>query len=414
MVIGHACRRPNVGDRTNPFTPGSGLDPPYLAGREKELRAFDDMLRNVARGKVNNMVLYGLRGVGKTVLLRRFASVCRDKKFLPVTRYQYTPKDSDPNEFTAGIKHAVRSAIESSSRMEAAKGRLRSAGRHLKPASIGVPGLAYYEPSYAHGGRVPLGDHLTDYLAKNWKIIDGLGYDGAIFFLDEFHTVRDSKKDGWYALADFLGAVNDVQKDGCRYSLVLSGLPPVLRNIMAARSYAERMFGMVEVSALSLPDGRQAITKPLGDAGVEFTSALVDAVVKDSGGYPYFVQFFACEILQRTDAAKIDVKEYRRIKDGLVGKLYREFFSQRMAGISASERNTLYHMSRMPEADMRFSPIVNSTGRTKGAISSNLKRLEKKGLVYRHNHGLYAFALPMLGSYLSHTMAPGAALPDTS
>lgn len=211
-----------------------------------------------------------------------------------------------------------------------------------------------------------------------------------------------------------MGAVNEVQKDGCRYSLVLSGLPPVLRNIVAARSYAERMFGVVEVSALSLPDGRQAITKPLADAGVEFTSALVDAVVKDSGGYPYFIQFFACEILQRTDAAKIGVREYRRIKDGLVGKLYREFFGQRMVGISASEKDALYHMSRMPETDMRFSPIVNSTGRSKGAISSHLKRLEKKGIVYRHNHGLYAFALPMLGSYLSHTMAPGAALTDTS
>lgn len=400
-----------MGDRVNPFTPGSGLDPPYLAGREKELCAFDDMLRNVARGKVNNMVLYGLRGVGKTVLLRRFANVCRSKKFLPVARYQYGPKDSDPNEFTAGIKHVMRGAIESSSRVEAAKGRLRSAGQHLKPASVGVPGLAYYEPSYDRGGRVPLGDHLADYLAKNWKIIDGLGYDGAILLLDEFHTVSDSKKDGWYTLADFLGAVNEVQKDGCRYSLVLSGLPPVLKHVKAARSYAERMFGMVEVSVLSRSDGRQAITRPLEDAGIGFTPSLVDAVVEDSGGYPYFIQFFACEILQRTDTPKIGMKEYKRIKNSMVGKLYREFFDQRMVDTSASEKNTLYHMSQMPEVGMRFSSIVNATGRSKGVVSSHLKRLEKKGIVYRHNHGLYAFALPMLRSYLSHAMAAGSDTP---
>ena len=88
-----------MSDRANPFTPGPGLDPPHLAGREEELRTFDSTLQNTARGKASNIMLYGLRGVGKTVLLRKFAGICRDKKFLPIARYQYSHKDSNPDEF---------------------------------------------------------------------------------------------------------------------------------------------------------------------------------------------------------------------------------------------------------------------------------------------------------------------------
>ena len=398
-----------MGDRINPFTPGPGLDPPYLAGRETELRAFDDMLGNVARGKANNMVMYGLRGAGKTVLLRRFASVCRGKNFLPMARYQYGPKDSDPGVFAAGIKRMVRSAVETSSKAGAARGKIRPAGRRPEPAPAGVRGHACREPPCAGGGRVPLVDQLADHLAKNWEAIDGLGYDGAAFLLDDFHAVGDSERGGRYALADFLGAVNEVQKDGCRYSLVLSGLPSVLRNVGAARSYAERMFGAMEVPCLSLPDGRQAVARPLAGAGVGFTSALVDAVVEDSGGHPYFVQFFASEILRRTDAQRVGVREYRRIKDGIVASLCRELFGRRMAGAGAGEKDDLRRMSMMPEAGVGPSSIASATGRSRGAVASHLRRLEKRGVVYRRGRGLYAFALPMLGSYLPRAMAAGDA-----
>lgn len=390
-----------MNERVNPFTPGPGLNPPYLAGREDEMRAFDALLENVARGRPSNMILHGLRGVGKTVLLRRFAGACGGKKFLPLARYQYRLRDSDPDEFTAGIKRVMRHAIESSSTEGVAKGRLRSAGGRLQPAPVDASGIAC-EPSRAGGRREPLSDHLVDYLAKNWKIIEGIGYGGAVFLLDEFHAVSDVKKDGWYALTDFLGAVNEAQKDGCRYSLVLSGLPSVLKNVKMARPYAERMFGLVEVPNLSRADGRRAIVRPLASIGVEFAPALVDAVVEDSARHPYFIQFFACEILRRIAAQRIGMKEYKTIRGDLVRRLYSEFFDRRLAGASHGEKSTLYHMSGMPEDDMRFTSIVSATGRSKGAISSYLKRLEQKGLIYRRRHGHYAFALPLLKPYLSY------------
>ena len=364
------------------------------------------MLQSIGDGKVANLLLYGLRGVGKTVLLKRFAESCRNKNFLPALRSQYSQKDSDPDEFTAGIKHVLRSAVGASSPLESTKGKIRLVGKYLKPASVGVPGLVYYEPSYTHGRQEPLVDHLAEYLIKNWQIIKDLGYKGTVFFLDEFHTLNDVKKNNWYVVADFLGAVNEAQKAGCGYSLVLSGLPILRKNIKTSRSYTERMFSLLEVSNLEPHDAKAALVRPLAGIGRHFSPRLVDAVINDTEGYPYFIQFFACEILQQIGKQKIGIKEYRSIRGGVIDRLYADFFDQRIADISAKEKNTLYHMSCMAEADMQFSLISNGIGGSKGAVSSHLHRLERKGLVYRHNHGLYKFALPMLRPYLLARHAP--------
>ena len=394
-----------MGSRANPFTPGSGLDPPYLAGREDELRVFDDMLRRVEDGGVGNIMLHGLRGVGKTVLLGRFAGACHDKGFLALTRYQYGLKDSNPDMFTDNIKYVLRSAVESHSKIESVKGKLRLAKEYTKPSAVGVPGIVYYEPSHSCDRKTPLVDYLADYLVKNWKIIDELGYKGAVFLFDEFHMICDIKKNDWHVLADFLGAMNEVQRRGYRYSLVLSGLPMLLKNVKTARSYTERMFKLVELSHLSKHDGRRAIVRPLVDVDRSFSPGLVDAILEDAGGYPYFIQFIACDVLQRFAKKKIGLNEYKSVRCDLIRSLRSGFFDQRMADLTSRERNVLYLMSRMPELDMEFSLILNATGYSKGALSSHLRRLGDKGIIYRHNRGHYKFALPMLKPYLDSAHA---------
>ncbi len=313
---------------------------------------FDEVLEGNRVGNMKNVLLHGLRGVGKTVLLRKFASMCRDEKFLPVVRHLYGPGDSDPVQFASGLKHALRGSIESSSRVEAAKGKLRTAGQYLKPSTVGISGLVY-EPSYDRDVQEPLTDHLVDYLTRNWKIVNDLGYVGVVFLLDEFHTVNDVK-DKWHTLGDFLGAVNNVQMQGQRYSLVLSGLPILVKNIKAGRSYTERTFKVTEVTGLSRLDAKKAILHPLNAVNRRFSPGLVNAVVKDAGGYPYFIQFFGCEILQRTPKDAVGLRDYKSVRTDILHSLYDDFFDLRMVDLIPGEKNTLYHMSLIPEADMSF------------------------------------------------------------
>ena len=139
--------------RPNPFRPCAGADPPYLAGREGELDVFDAVLRYARGGNVKNVLLYGLRGVGKTVLLGRFASMCRDAKFLPVPRRMCGPGDSDPGRLASGLKRALCCAVEAAQRAEEAKAGLRPAGRRPEPpAAAGVPRLGRGLPRGGGGG----------------------------------------------------------------------------------------------------------------------------------------------------------------------------------------------------------------------------------------------------------------------
>ena len=124
------------------------------------------MVDRICDGQAENIILYGLRGVGKTVLMRTFNKMCIDNGLLPLSKAQFSKKHSDPAEFAKALKHSVKTGIETFSRLEKAKRRFFAAVRYAKPKSVGVPGIMYYEPSYEPGDQTPYESHLEDYLGS--------------------------------------------------------------------------------------------------------------------------------------------------------------------------------------------------------------------------------------------------------
>lgn len=390
--------------RANPFRPGSGLQPPYLAGRDGELARFSQMLQQVREGQAHNLALQGLRGMGKTVLLKEFAKVCTDKRFLPVTRLQFSSKHSDPAEFIRALQYDLDGAMGHLSGVKKTKQDLPYAAWQVRPRKIDVMGV---RRKFRHGpaGRMPLENQITDYLEKWWKAVQESGYNGVVLLFDEFHTVVDVKSNNWYVLTDFVGAVNEIQSRGCRCSLVLCGLPALMPNVMAARSYAERMFGVMNISDLDRENARAAISKPLEDTAWCFSDDLISEIAQDTDGYPYFIQFFCREIISRVGKEHIILDDYGKIKDRLIWDLGRDFFDQRIEPLSAAQERVLYSAASLPDPDLEFSSIQKSLDVGKGSLSSHLKRLEEKGLIYRSGRGTYRLAMPLLGKYLRLRMS---------
>lgn len=388
-----------MSNHANPFRPGSGLQPPYLAGRDEELTRFSQMLQQIQEGQVRNLMVQGLRGVGKTALLKEFVNMCADNKFLPVTRLRFSSKHSDPAEFTRALQHDLDSAMGSLYRVEKTKQKLQDAARQMRPQKIDVMGVGW-EFKHHPASRVPLENQIIDYLEKWWKVVQENGYNGIVLLFDEFHTVVDVKANSWYILTDFIGAVNEIQPSGCRYSLVLCGLPTLIPNVKAARSYAERMFGVMNVSNLDEKNARVAISKPLENTAWHFSDDLISAIVQDTDSYPYFIQFFCREIISRVGKDHIALDDYEKIKDRLIGDLGRDFFDQRIEPLSVAQKRVLYSAASLPDPDLEFSSIQKSLDMGKGSLSSHLKRLEEKGLIYRSGRGTYRLAMPLLGKYL--------------
>jgi len=385
----------------NPFNPGSGVPPPYLAGRKAHIKTFDSMLSSVEDGHIENLVAHGLRGTGKTVLLEEFYRLCLKRNFLPIKRLQFSKKYCEPDEFGIAFKYDVKTAVETFSKLEWVKGKAEAVIAYIKPKRIGIPDVVYYEPGYTRGKNVPFEDYLKSYLLKNSQVFEHAGFNGVIFLLDEFHTVVDIPRIGHYVLSDFIAAMNDVQRDGCKYFCVLAGLPNLMLNIKKARSYSERMFKSLEVGNLAEDDAVSAIEEPLKGSGYRFTESLVNKVVEETGGYPYFIQFYGKEIISNINKPKIDLNDFERTRPVIVKQLDDGFFSPRFELASEQEQKVLCAMTRIKSRDMRFSQIKEISRIDRRDLSTHLRRLESKGLVYQHHKEVFRFCLPLLGNFLS-------------
>ena len=375
------------------------MDPPYLAGRDTELDKFSQMLYNIRDEQVENLMIYGIHGVGKTVLLNKFVKLCIKENFLPVTQFQYSERFASSREFINIFKHDLDHAIETFSKVEKTKGKIQSAAKYLKPTNIGMPGVMSYEPSYDSDDQTPLMHQIINHMDKKWSVIKNSNYDGVVFLFDEFHTVYDIKEKR-YTLADFIGALNEIQRKGHPYSAVLCGLPTLPINLKAARSYSERMFKTMQISNLDEADAIKAITKPLEKTDWSFSDDLISAIVQDTDRYPYFIQFYSKEIINQVRKKDIKLDDYTAIKDSILEALEKDFFDQRMESLTDLQKKLLYTIAKLEQTDMAFGLIHESTNMSKGALGKNLRRLEDRGTIYKQTHGIYRFSIPLFRTYL--------------
>ena len=241
---------------------------------------------------------------------------------------------------------------------------------------------------------------MEDYLIKAWETLKKCSLNGVVFLLDEFHAIRDIKVNKWYVLTDLIGTFNTLQMKGYRYSLVLCGLPPMLRNVKESRSYSERMFTVMPISNLHENDAKNAILEPIRTIHRSFSDELVSAIVDDVDRYPYFIQFFSSEIIEKTDKSHLDLDDYNAVRDNILEKLGSDFFAQRMESLSGNQKKILYAMAAMPEEDANFSSICATAHLDKDPVTTHLKRLEEKGLIYKPQRGYYCFSMPLFQKYL--------------
>ncbi|MGI0073187.1 MAG: AAA family ATPase [Nitrosotalea sp.] len=384
----------------NPFNPGSGAPPPYLAGRQEHLARFEQMLKSINDGHVENLIVYGLRGTGKTVLMEEFSKLCVSHGFLPIKRAQFSKKYCDPDEFTKALKYDIKTAMGTFSRVKRIKDKFTSILSYVRPKHVGIPDVFYYEPSYSSASGVPFEDHLKEYLTKNWKIFENSNYKGVIFLFDEFHSIYDVPYKKWFVLSDFMGVLNEVQKAGCKYFAVFSGLPNLHLNIKEARSYSERMYKSLEVGNLGKEEAAFAITKPLDKSEYKFEKPLVEKIVTETGQYPYFIQFYCKELINMSDKKKISLSNYDRISPMITKQLDDDFFDPRLEILSDDEQKVIIAMAGATVTDIPFDFIKKRTRMERTTLSKYMKRLEEKGLIYNYKRGIYRFSVPLLKQYL--------------
>ena len=387
----------------NPFKPGAGHPPPYLAGRETEKKEFKNLLDQET--VLNNLVITGLRGVGKTVLLEELKPIAAKEKWLWVGTD--LSESTSVNEETVALRLMTDLSLVTSSIIL----RKESVGVGFSKITIQENKLTYSALKGLYS-EIPglVADKLKTILEFVWSCTKGLGAKGIIFAYDEAQTMSDHADKDQYPLSLLLDVFQSIQKKNVPFMLVMVGLPTLFPKLVEARTFAERMFNVQMLSKLNTQASREAITKPFerSDLTVQFSKSTIDLIIKTSGGYPYFIQFICKELFDAfTQQLTLDGRISPIPFDGIIKKLDKDFFAGRWAKATDRQRQLLSIISRLENCDEEFTvqEIVLESKKTKSPFGAShvnqmLAALGNSGLIYKNRHGRYAFAVPLLGQFI--------------
>ena len=392
---------------SNPFRPGAGHHPPYLAGRHAERKEF---LRLLGQSTIlENMVLTGLRGVGKTVLLDSFKPLAMSRGWVWV--------GTDLSESTSISEHnmAIRlctdlSPVTSSLVVETEEVRRVGFVADTDQISRTLTYQVLIE-LYKHIPGLSL-DKIKGVLEIAWRALSKeQNVRGIIFAYDEAQNLADQSAKDQFPLSLLLDCFQSLQRKGLPLMLVLTGLPTLFPKLVEARTFSERMFRVVFLQSLNESESEEAIREPVEDAEcpVRLSDDSVNTIINMSGGYPYFIQFICREVydafIQRIDkgeSASVPVAEIEQ-------KLDTDFFAGRWARASDRQRALLFVISRLESCDDEFTvqEVVEESKRaldkpfSSSHVNQMLVALASQGLVYKNRHGKYSFAVPLLGQFIS-------------
>ena len=398
----------------NPFRPGAGHTPPFLAGRKEERREFLKLLDQEVI--LANLLLTGLRGVGKTVLLDTFKPLAVQQGWLWVGADLSESTTVDEERLATRILTDVALAT-SSFVYDRREVRRPGFGRQvdLFDATLDYPTLrAVYEQT---GGLVA--DRLKAALAFVWRALRAAPNPprGIVFAYDEAQNMADHAGKDEYPLSVMLDVFQSIQRQGVRFLLALTGLPTLFPKLVEARTYSKRMFRVLFLNRLDPPDVREAIVRPIqeDDCPISFTEESIRQIERHSGGYPYFIQFicheafdvFVSQITTGSSHPGVPINE-------ITARLDSDFFAGRWSRVTDRQRDLLYVVSRLddPESEFSVQEIVELSrelpvkGFSPSHASQILAALINSGIVFRNRHGKYSFAVPLLGGFIRRQYPP--------
>ena len=392
---------------SNPFRPGAGHQPPYLAGRHEEREEFRRLLGQSTI--LENMVLTGLRGVGKTVLLDSF------KPLATSLGWVWVGTDLSESTSISEDNMAIRictdlSPVTSSLVVETEEVRRVGFAADTDQISRTLTYQVLIE-IYKHIPGLSL-DKIKGVLEIAWRALSKEQHvRGIIFAYDEAQNLADQSAKDQFPLSLLLDCFQSLQRKGLPLILVLTGLPTLFPKLVEARTFSERMFRIVFLQSLDKSESEEAIRRPVEDAKcpVRLSDDSVNTIINMSGGYPYFIQFICREVydafIQRIDKGERTSVPAAEIEQ----KLDTDFFAGRWARASDRQRALLFVISRLESCDDEFTvqEVVEESKRAlaKPFSSSHanqmLVALASQGLVYKNRHGKYSFAVPLLGKFIS-------------
>jgi hypothetical protein len=386
--------------RRNPYTPNAGARPPALVGRDDQLLTFDLLLDRLLDGRPEqSMIITGLRGVGKTVLLGEFRSRANGRGWA-VVEAEVSKHDDD--DFRRVIGREARRALFEIAPFAKWTDKARRAAAAVKNFSVKVNP----DGSVAVGLDVPtiegLADSgmidadLTDVLVSLGEAASDHGT-GVVFLLDEiqFLTTRQ--------LEALIAALHRTVQRALPVTMVAAGLPQLPELAGEAKSYAERLFKFPAIGQLTPEDATAALVTPAQNEGADYHRDAASFITDYTEGYPYFVQEFGKAVWDLATGPVVTLDEARIAQTVVEDKLDSSFFNVRIDRTTDLERAYLRAMAELGSAPQSANDVATLIDRSSQQAGPTRARLIEKGLLYTPAYGFAGFTVPQFDRYLKRT-----------
>lgn len=380
----------------NPFSPGAGSPPPELVGRDLILEEARILLARVkAKKPEKSLLLTGLRGVGKTVLLNEIERLARANEYRTIAIEAHEDKALGPL-----LAAHLRALLFELDRIAGAGDKVKRGLRVLR-SFIGALKVTYNDITVGldidpEKGSADSGDLEID-LPSLFIAIGEAAEDrncAVAIFIDEIQYFSPKE------LGALIMAMHKVQQRQLPLVLLGAGLPILPGLAGEAKSYAERLFSFPDVGALSEEDAAKALREPVKAVGVAFESLALKEVFRLTKGYPYFLQEWGYQAWNLAVASPITLQVVHDSTAAVIPRLDQNFFRVRYDRLTPSEKNFLRAMAQLGPGAIRTGDIADALGVKVTSLGPGRAKLIRKGMIYSPAHGDMAFTVPLFDEFM--------------
>lgn len=386
----------------NPYAPGAGTPPPELAGRDELREAVRIAMERVRRGlPTKSVLMVGLRGVGKTVLLDRMREDA-EASGIQTVRVEAPEGRSLPALLAPQLRQALLRLSRNERAQALAQRGLRALAGFAKALKVKYADIEVGIDLEPEAGLADNGDLEQDLQA----LLEAAGAaaqradTALVMFIDELQYVQEDE------LAALITSLHRCAQRRLPITLVGAGLPQLRGRMGQAKSYAERMFDFPEVGPLSETSAADAIAKPAQVHGVEYQDAAVRQVVTETRGYPYFLQEWGKHSWDTAQESPITVADVRAASASAIAALDESFFRVRFDRLTPAEKKYLRAMADLGPGPHRSGDIADRLRRKVTSLGPVRNQLIAKGMIWSPNHGDTAFTVPLFDEFMRRIM-PG-------
>jgi hypothetical protein len=384
----------------NPFAPGAGTPPPELAGRGAILERVDITLGRVKQGRsAKSVLLIGLRGVGKTVLLNRIHTMAEDAGYKSVFKEAHEDKPL-PALLVPALRQLLLSLDQVGKLSEKVKRGLRVLKSFASSLKVKYGELEVnldIDPERGIGDSGDIEIDLPDLLVAVAEA--GLARKKPIaLIIDELQYLNEVE------LSALIMGMHKIAQRQLPMVLFGAGLPQLVGNTGKSKSYAERLFDFPDVGPLKKQDAELAIVEPITREGERIAKNAVERIIAATRGYPYFLQEWGYQCWNSADSSPILIKDIDRATPIILKKLDESFFRVRLDRLAPAEKKYLRAMAELGPGPHRSGDIADVLKVKVQSVAPVRNALIKKGMIYSPQHGDTAFTVPLFDAFMRRQM----------